>query len=99
MDYAKYDPSLSSDTSNYFQETVLQEAKKILQMDREAIQAGGYRIYTTLKQDHQDKLEETIEKKQSTQKVILKLVHLHWIQIQEQSEHLLVVETFKKKPF
>ncbi len=31
-------------------------------MDREAIQAGGYRIYTTLKQDHQDKLEETIEK-------------------------------------
>ena len=62
LDYAKYDPSLSSDTSNYFQETVLQEAKKILQMDREAIQAGGYRIYTTLEQDHQDKLEETIEK-------------------------------------
>lgn len=46
----------------YFQDTVLQEAKGILNMDVELIKSGGYQIYTTLQIDLQEQLEDEISR-------------------------------------
>ncbi|WP_085994006.1 transglycosylase domain-containing protein [Oceanobacillus senegalensis] len=44
----------------YFQDMVLKEAAKILEMDTEAIRSGGYQIYTTLDAEFQKGLESSI---------------------------------------
>src|SRR5690625_2129721 len=44
----------------YFQDTVLQEARGILNIDVELIKSGGYQIYTTLQTDLQKQLEDEI---------------------------------------
>lgn len=45
---------------SYFQDTVLQEAGDILNTDSEQIKSGGYQIYTTLRSNFQEKLEQNI---------------------------------------
>lgn len=44
----------------YFQDLVMKEAMKKLDVDSEAIRSGGYHIYTTLHADMQKKLEKNI---------------------------------------
>lgn len=44
----------------YFQDTVLNEAASILQLDKEAVRSGGYQIYTTLDIDQQQQLKNEI---------------------------------------
>ncbi|MFC4558115.1 transglycosylase domain-containing protein [Virgibacillus kekensis] len=41
----------------YFQDTVLQEAVSILEMNAERVRSGGYEIYTTLDTERQQELE------------------------------------------
>lgn len=47
--------------SPYFQDSVLREAARILKLDNELIRSGGYKVYTTLDVQLQNKLEETAE--------------------------------------
>lgn len=42
----------------YFQDTVLQEASKVLDIDTESIRSGGYKIFTTLDKSLQKKMEK-----------------------------------------
>ncbi|MYL45491.1 PBP1A family penicillin-binding protein [Virgibacillus halodenitrificans] len=44
----------------HFQDTVLQEAAEILNLDVEAIRSGGFEIHTTLNRDYQQQLEKQI---------------------------------------
>src|SRR5690625_7616406 len=46
----------------YFQDTVLQEARGILDTDVELIKSGGYQIYTTLQTDLQEQLESEVSR-------------------------------------
>src|SRR5699024_2820887 len=46
----------------YFQDTALQEAAHILQTDKETLRSGGYKIYTTLDNTLQKKLDKHIQK-------------------------------------
>ena len=56
-------PSEESDkeVAPYFQDQVLTEAASLLGVEREAIQTGGYHIYTTLIEDQQTVLEDKID--------------------------------------
>lgn len=45
----------------HFLDTVLQEVQNILQLDREAVQSGGYQIYTTLNRNKQEQLTNQID--------------------------------------
>lgn len=45
----------------YFQDTALDELETILDLDVESIKSGGYRIFTTLKVDQQEKLEQAVK--------------------------------------
>ncbi|WP_181347760.1 transglycosylase domain-containing protein [Thalassobacillus sp. CUG 92003] len=51
---------VKADVAPYFQDTVIQEAQGILKLNREEIEAGGYHIYTTLDEEHQQRLEENV---------------------------------------
>ncbi|GAA0605581.1 transglycosylase domain-containing protein [Virgibacillus siamensis] len=42
----------------YFQDTVLLEAARVLDLDKESIRSGGYKIFTTLDKSMQKKLEK-----------------------------------------
>ncbi|WP_339226480.1 transglycosylase domain-containing protein [Oceanobacillus sp. FSL K6-2867] len=48
------------DTAPYFQDAVLQEAAKFLDLSPDEVRAGGFRIYTTLNREYQKKLEEQV---------------------------------------
>ncbi|WP_345241871.1 transglycosylase domain-containing protein [Pontibacillus salipaludis] len=45
----------------YFQDRVMQEASRILELDAESIRSGGFHIYTSLKIPMQEELEKTVE--------------------------------------
>lgn len=45
----------------YFQDTVLREAARVMELDKEMIRSGGYKIYTTLDVNLQKKLEKNVE--------------------------------------
>ncbi|WP_226581503.1 transglycosylase domain-containing protein [Halobacillus litoralis] len=45
----------------YFQDEVTAEAAKLLGIDREGVQTGGYHIYTTLNAEHQKTLEKKVK--------------------------------------
>ena len=49
-----------ADTAPYFQDVVLQEAAKFLDLSPDEIRAGGFHIYTTLNRAYQQKLEEQV---------------------------------------
>lgn len=57
---AKQSTKVTKRIAPYFQDLVTKEAMKVLGVDREAIQSGGYHIYTTLDPDKQKKLEKNI---------------------------------------
>lgn len=45
----------------YFQDTVLQEAADLLELDMESIRSGGFEIHTTLNTDYQKQLKKEIK--------------------------------------
>ncbi|WP_156290199.1 transglycosylase domain-containing protein [Oceanobacillus salinisoli] len=45
----------------YFQDTVLEEASEVLELDMELIRSGGFQIYTTLNAEMQTQLEESVD--------------------------------------
>ncbi|SHG68010.1 transglycosylase domain-containing protein [Ornithinibacillus halophilus] len=61
LTYTKSKEKKDIEIGPYFQDTVLQEASNILQLDMESIRSGGYKIYTTLNKDAQEKMQKTIE--------------------------------------
>ncbi|MCA0971066.1 PBP1A family penicillin-binding protein [Halobacillus litoralis] len=60
LTYSDPDKQTDKDVAPYFQDQVLTEAARILDVEREAVQTGGYHIYTTLVEEHQTILEEKI---------------------------------------
>ncbi|MFD2044385.1 transglycosylase domain-containing protein [Ornithinibacillus salinisoli] len=59
----QYTQSLESKKKSigpYFQDTVLNEAANVLQLDHESIRSGGYEIHTTLHIDAQKALEASV---------------------------------------
>ncbi|GAB3048073.1 transglycosylase domain-containing protein [Virgibacillus ainsalahensis] len=59
--YADTDERVNEKIGPHFQDTALQEAAEILQLDTEQVRSGGYQIHTTLHIDHQKKLENEIK--------------------------------------
>ncbi|WP_054754585.1 transglycosylase domain-containing protein [Piscibacillus salipiscarius] len=49
------------EVGKYFQDYAMDQASNILGIDRQAIDTQGYQIYTTINQDAQKKLEDTIK--------------------------------------
>ncbi|WP_431802994.1 transglycosylase domain-containing protein [Halobacillus andaensis] len=45
----------------YFQDEVVKEAARLLDVEVEAVESGGFHIYTTLNPEHQSKLEEALK--------------------------------------
>ncbi len=74
---AQEEERVGNQIAPYFQDVVLQEAEKLLGKSRDEIETGGYKIYTTLKQDMQMELEEvtedTIEEESSIQAAAISL--------------------------
>lgn len=60
LQYAESSDHIQKIVAPYFQDTVLLEAAKELDLDREKIRSGGYKIYTTLNMDMQRKLEKEV---------------------------------------
>jgi penicillin-binding protein 2D len=60
--YSEEEESGSRELAPYFQDQVLTEAAKLLGIDRESVQTGGYHIHTTLIEDHQKILEEQVRR-------------------------------------
>lgn len=60
LTYSNHDEQTEKDVAPYFQDQVLTEAARILGVEREAVQTGGYHIYTTLVEAHQKTLEKKI---------------------------------------
>lgn len=60
--YADPDKSEEKEIAPYFQDQVVTEAAGILDVSREEIESGGFHIHTTLKEDHQNILEEKVKK-------------------------------------
>ncbi|WP_173918535.1 transglycosylase domain-containing protein [Halobacillus sp. Marseille-Q1614] len=58
-----YDHSKSDDKSiaPYFQEEVIREAARLLDLKKEEVESGGFHIYTTLVENHQEALENAVE--------------------------------------
>lgn len=46
---------------NYFTDTALREATNLLKLDRQAVQNGGFKIYTTLDKNAQKALDKTVK--------------------------------------
>ncbi|WP_082232625.1 transglycosylase domain-containing protein [Halobacillus massiliensis] len=44
----------------YFQEEVMREAARLLDLKQEEVESGGFHIYTTLVEDHQELLEKSV---------------------------------------
>ncbi|SDK16058.1 transglycosylase domain-containing protein [Sediminibacillus albus] len=51
---------MEEQTAPYFLDAALAELQNILGIDREAIRSGGYKVYTTLNLDNQQKMENVI---------------------------------------
>ncbi|MUK89614.1 PBP1A family penicillin-binding protein [Ornithinibacillus sp. L9] len=60
LEYTKTRLANQNNIGPYFQDTVLNEAANLLQIDMESIRSGGYQIHTTLHIDAQQALEESI---------------------------------------
>ncbi|PAV31395.1 monofunctional biosynthetic peptidoglycan transglycosylase [Virgibacillus profundi] len=60
LTYADQTDRNKVEIGSYFQDVVLQEASKILELDSESIRSGGFQIYTTLNIDYQKQLESKI---------------------------------------
>ncbi|MCA1020875.1 transglycosylase domain-containing protein [Halobacillus litoralis] len=58
LSYADDQGKETQETAPYFQDEVISEAARLLGVDRESIQTGGYHIHTTLNEEHQQTLEE-----------------------------------------
>ena len=55
-----YDRSLSGSRMNYYLETAIREASAILGLEKEELYTGGYRIYTAMDRDLQEKCEAVL---------------------------------------
>ncbi|SET75432.1 penicillin-binding protein, 1A family [Oceanobacillus limi] len=62
LQYAKHLDGKNNRIGPYFQDTVLNEAANILQLDVESIRSGGFEIFTTLNIEAQQALESSIQK-------------------------------------
>lgn len=60
LQYAEPSDHIQKAVAPYFQDTVLLEAAKKLDLDQEKIRSGGYKIYTTLNTDMQQQLERKV---------------------------------------
>lgn len=60
LNYVKTTEQERDKIGPYFQDMVLQEAAKVLEIGQEPIRSGGFQIYTTLETDLQKQLEEEI---------------------------------------
>ncbi|ASN04026.1 transglycosylase domain-containing protein [Virgibacillus necropolis] len=60
LNYAEPSEHIKKVVAPYFQDTVLLEAANKLELDREKIRSGGYKIYTTLNVGMQQKLEKEV---------------------------------------
>ncbi|WP_404455817.1 transglycosylase domain-containing protein [Oceanobacillus kapialis] len=59
--YAKHTPDQQEKKAPHFQDTVIQEAGKLLEIEQEEVRAGGYSIYTTLNTTQQKLLEQQVK--------------------------------------
>ncbi|MCR1835427.1 PBP1A family penicillin-binding protein [Oceanobacillus caeni] len=60
--YSKTKKEDNDSIGPYFQDAVLKEAAKILELDTEEIRSGGFEIYTTLDSEMQIGLEDSVSK-------------------------------------
>ncbi|SET22882.1 penicillin-binding protein, 1A family [Salinibacillus kushneri] len=61
--FSEEDERKGKQIAPYFQDVVMNEASELLDVTNKELKTGGYKIYTTLKQDMQKKLKETSNKK------------------------------------
>ncbi|MDY0404528.1 transglycosylase domain-containing protein [Virgibacillus sp. 179-BFC.A HS] len=62
LQYANKESQNQTTNVSYFTDTVLHEAATILNLDRQAVKNGGFKIYTTLDQAEQKDLEAAVSK-------------------------------------
>lgn len=62
LTYAENKPLKAQSLAPYFQDNALKEASSILQMEKEDIRSGGYKIHTTLDQNLQKELQDDAER-------------------------------------
>ncbi|MFC7062293.1 transglycosylase domain-containing protein [Halobacillus seohaensis] len=60
LDYYDHSEENAKAVAPFFQDEVVNEAARLLDTDRESIESGGFRIYTTLNEEHQAKLERAL---------------------------------------
>ncbi|MFC7319398.1 transglycosylase domain-containing protein [Halobacillus campisalis] len=61
LDYYDHSAEEAQAVAPYFQDEVVREAARVLDMDVEEVESGGFHIYTTLNPDHQAELEKAVD--------------------------------------
>ncbi|MFG6147279.1 transglycosylase domain-containing protein [Halobacillus sp. B23F22_1] len=61
LDYYDHSAEEAKAVGPYFQDEVVREAARLLDIEVEAVESGGFHIYTTLNPDHQNELEAALD--------------------------------------